>query len=281
MNWNDLLSKFMNSDTGKKLKEDITKRREQGIVYPEAKDVFKAFLLTPLSNVKIVILGLDPYNKGGHADGLAFSSKRKERPPSLEIILKELRRDVFFHLNSIEWEQFFPTNDLTVWAQRGVLLLNRYLTVDEGKPKSHADLGWNVLIKEVFQALDMHDQPIVFMLWGNDAKEFAPLIVNKKHLVLTGAHPAADAYNPKEPKFAGCGHFSQAIRFLQENREPIKIDFDIKNYFKAEMFEDFYKVVKSFGYPMLFKTQHDFVEDFRKSLKITYNFGFDFTLSKE
>ena len=282
MTWIELINEFVASPEGNIVKSKVADSRAKGKVYPEAKDLFNAYISTPIETVKIVILGLDPYNSENHAHGLSFSSLQGNTPESLKIIFKELRRDIYPHLNDAQWKRFFPNNNLTPWAKKGVLLINRYLTVDEGKPKSHKDFGWDIFTKKVFDLLNKSEKPVVFMLWGNDAKECAEWITNPIHLKLEGAHPAADAYNPNNPKFYGCGHFREAIEFIKAKRpdESKGITLDIKNCFKNDMYETFLKEIKNDSYPFLFKDDHDAIENMRSALKLTYDYGFDFTLIK-
>ena len=285
--WNDwkekVINPFLQSESGKKLANRIKAARETSIVFPAPNEIFNAFLYCPIDNVKIVLIGLDPYNKGNHAHGLSFSSKQLSTPPSLRVIFKELRRDLYSYMTDEQWKQFFPNNNLTNWARRGVLLLNRYLTVKEGEAKSHATLGWNEFQKNhVFKFLNEYDKPLVFILWGNDAQELKPFITNEKHLVLTGAHPAADLYNPAQPKFAGCNHFSQTIKFLNENRskDEGEITLDIEKYFKEEMFYDFKDIIQKDCYPYTFESDEELITSMKKGLRLSYNYGFDFTLTK-
>lgn len=281
MSWDEIILSFVSSLEGEALKTKVSERRKANKVYPDAKDIFKAFRITPIEDTVIVILGLDPYINDNHAHGLAFSSKQSKQPDSLKVIFKELRRDLYHHLNDAQWKRFFPHNDLTPWAKKGILLLNRYYTVDEGKPKSHKDFGWDWFNKHVFEQLNNYSKPIVFMFWGNESKEFAQYVTNPIHLVLEGAHPDYDVNNPDNPKFHGCGHFKQAVDFIKINR-PDKcksITLDIRGYFKDEMYSVFLKEIKTDSYPFLFKDDREAIEGMREALKLTYNYGFDFTLN--
>lgn len=277
-----IITPFLKTEIGERLKTRIEAARKSSVVFPPSENLFDAFYYCPIDNIKIVLIGLDPYNKGNHAHGLSFSSKQSTTPPSLRVIFKELRRDLYPYATDEQWKQFFPHNDLTNWAKRGILLLNKYLTVKEGEAKSHEKYGWSGLIDKVFEFLNDYPKPIVFILWGNDAKELEPLIKNEKHLILKGTHPAADLYNPAEPKFAGCGHFSKAVEFLKENRpkDCLYIEHRLEKYFKTELFDDFKKLIQNDNYPYPYKSEQEFIDDLIKGLTLSHNYGFDFTLTK-
>lgn len=159
---------------------------ENEIIYPEYKNIFRAFELTPSHSVKVVIFGQDPYHTKGCANGLAFSvSKNVKMPPSLRNIFKELKSDL-----NIDRKD----TNLSDWAKQGVLLLNTALSVNEGEARSHTKI-WKNLAKDVIEVLNQKESPIIFLLWGNDARKNKPLI-DKKHYVLESAHPSPlSAYN--------------------------------------------------------------------------------------
>ena len=144
MTWKEVLAPAMEHPKIIELKKYLKNEREKGIhIYPEGKDIFRAFNLTPFDQVRVVILGQDPYHKAGQADGLSFSTRSEQTPASLRVIFKEIFKDFnvqYFHEES--FDSFFPTNNLENWANRGFLLLNTVLTVEENKPGSHKDLGW-------------------------------------------------------------------------------------------------------------------------------------------
>lgn len=171
--------------------------------YPAQKDIFRAFELTPLNDVRVVILGQDPYHGPGQATGLAFSVHSGQKaPPSLRNILKEVWDDV----GGMPWV------DLTRWAEQGVFLLNAVLTVEEKRPGSHAKFGWETFTDEVIRTISAHQPHVVFMLWGNYAQKKEALIDTTKHLLLKAPHPSPlSAYQG----FFGCKHFSQANAFLE------------------------------------------------------------------
>lgn len=181
-------------------------------VYPEQQDLFNALLLTDYPDVKVVLLGQDPYHGPGQAHGLSFSVKPGTPvPPSLLNIYKELQRDLNCSI---------PNNGYLVkWAQQGVLLHNTALSVRAEEANSHQHIGWHQFTSEVIRSLNTHETPVVFMLWGKNAQSHASLIENKNHLILMAPHPSPlSAYRG----FLGCGHFSKANAFLIENNlEPI------------------------------------------------------------
>ncbi len=186
-------------------------------VYPPADDIFNAFHLTPLSKVKVVILGQDPYHEPGQAHGLCFSVKKGVAiPPSLVNIYKELNRDLGCSIPS--------HGDLTKWAEQGVLLLNTVLTVRAHQAFSHRNIGWEQFTDGVIRQTDRIDRPVVYMLWGSPAQKKAAMLHNPNHLILKTSHPSPlSVYRG----FDGCGHFSAANRFLQEHGET-PIDWQIR-----------------------------------------------------
>ena len=189
------------------------KRAEDVIIYPPAGDVFKAFELTPLDQVKVVILGQDPYHGPNQAHGLAFSvNEGIAFPPSLQNIFKELATD-------IEGFQIPMHGDLRAWARQGVFLLNTVLTVQQAQANSHADWGWEQFTDEVINVLNTEREHLVFILWGAHAQKKGRVIDKKKHLVLTSPHPSPlSAYRG----FFGSRPFSKANQYLVEHGlEPI------------------------------------------------------------
>lgn len=187
-------------------------------IFPEADDIFNAFSLTPLSEVKVVILGQDPYHNVGQAHGLCFSVKPEvEIPPSLVNIYRELSTD----LGCYE-----PDNGYLVkWAKQGVLLLNTVLTVRAHEANSHRGIGWEEFTDAAIRILNEQDRPIVFMLWGKPAQMKKTMLNNPRHLVLEAPHPSPlSAYRG----FFGCRHFSRANAFL-EDHGITPIDWQIEN----------------------------------------------------
>ena len=180
-------------------------------VYPPGSQIFRAFDLTPVSQVKVVILGQDPYHGPGQAMGLSFSVPRNvPAPPSLKNIFKEIEDDLGIRMSG--------SPDLEPWARQGVLLLNSVLTVRGGQPASHAGIGWTEFTDAVIRYLSDHCEGIVFMLWGNFARSKADLIDTSRHHVLLAAHPSPLARGA----FFGCRHFSKANALLAaQGKEPI------------------------------------------------------------
>lgn len=186
-----------------KIKDEYSKYT----VYPPKKEIFSAFHLTPLENVRVVIIGQDPYHEEGQAHGCCFSVKPGiEIPPSLQNIYQELHDDCGCYI---------PHNGyLEKWAAQGVLLLNTVLTVRAHRAFSHANIGWEQFTDAVLRAVDREDRPIVFMLWGRPAQSKETLITNPRRLVLKSPHPSPlSAYRG----FFGCRHFSKANDYLEKN----------------------------------------------------------------
>lgn len=180
------------------LKQFLT--QEKGTVYPPKNLIFNALRLTPLDQVKIVIIGQDPYHGPGQAEGLCFSVPNHiPPPPSLQNIFKELRSPL-------------TNGSLVHWAKQGVLLLNATLTVREGQPKSHFGQGWETFTDKIVEILSLLERPIVFLLWGRSAIDKCKHLQSSKHLVLTAPHPSPlSAYSG----FFGCDHFRKANAFLK------------------------------------------------------------------
>ena len=205
--WDEILRDEMNKEYYKNLIEYLKDEYDKGIVYPPKDCVFNAFNYTPLSKVKCVIFGQDPYHNDGQAHGLAFSvNKNIQVPPSLVNIYKELETDIGIKV---------PDNGYLVsWAKQGVLLLNTVLTVRAHEPNSHKSKGWEKFSDAVIDVLNKQNRPIVYMLWGKPAQQKKKRLNNTNHLVLTAPHPSPlSAYRG----FFGCKHFSMANEFLQNN----------------------------------------------------------------
>jgi len=176
-------------------------------IYPDMHDIFNALRATSFSDTKVVILGQDPYHGAGQAHGMCFSVKRGvEPPPSLKNIFKELIADVGIAVPE--------HGELTCWAKQGVLLLNTALTVREGQPNSHKGKGWEIFTDTVIQKLNQKTTPVVFLLWGNNAKAKATLITNPIHVLLQAPHPSPLSAHYG---FFGCKHFSKANAILEQN----------------------------------------------------------------
>ena len=204
--WQALVDGFFASGQGQSLLAFLRQRLDAGaVVFPPLP--LRALQLTPPHEVRVVILGQDPYHGRGQGEGLAFSvAPGVPFPPSLRNIFKELQRD----LGTAFPAQPQPGGSLVQWARKGVLLLNTCLTVEEGQPASHAGKGWEHLTDAIIRQVSQDAQPSVFMLWGAHAQSKRSLIDASRHLVLTANHPSPlSALRPPLP-FIGCGHFSQA-----------------------------------------------------------------------
>jgi uracil-DNA glycosylase len=188
------------------LENYIREEYKKKVVFPTSDNVFKALKLTDYNDVKVVILGQDPYHGIGEAQGLSFSVPNNiQKPPSLRNIFKELKSDV-----NIDRE----SNDLTDWANQGVLLLNSILTVVKDSPLSHKDKGWEIFTDEIIMKLNNRKKPIVFILWGNYARSKKILITNKNHFIIESAHPSPLSASRG---FFGSKPFSIANDFLEKN----------------------------------------------------------------
>ena len=200
------------------LRQFLEEEYQTQTIYPSMPDIFNALKTTSYDDVKVVILGQDPYHGEGQAHGMAFSVQPGVKtPPSLVNIYKELHETMGCYI---------PNNGyLMKWAKQGVLLLNTVLTVRAGKPQSHKGKGWETFTDRVISILNERKDPVIFVLWGAPAKKKASLITSPQHKILTAAHPSPlSAYNG----FFGCNHFNQINEYLKEmGKTPI--DFQIEN----------------------------------------------------
>ena len=205
--WDNLLAEEVEKPYMCELREFLREEYKAYRIYPSKADMFRALKLTPYGEVCVAILGQDPYHQPGQAMGMSFSVREGVRvPPSLQNIYKEIENTTGRHQ---------PANgDLTRWATQGVLLLNAVLTVRDSQPKSHAGKGWEQFTDFIISLLNQREQPIVFMLWGADAKRKQELITSPQHLVLTAAHPSPFA---ADKGFFGCNHFNRANEFISHN----------------------------------------------------------------
>ena len=206
MTWEKLIEVEEQKDYYQKLMEEIDKRYENSIVYPQKQNIFKAFSLTPIDNLKVVILGQDPYHGFGQAQGLSFSTPKEiKNPPSMMNILKEINDD-------LGKKSVCEDGDLTAWVKDGVLLLNTILTVEESKPKSHHNLGWEIFTDNIIKYISDNKENIIFILWGSPAISKSKLINKSKHHILTSPHPSPlSSYRG----FFGCKHFSKTNEILK------------------------------------------------------------------
>lgn len=207
MDWFDVIDLEKQKDYYKSLEKEINKRYETTTVFPQKENIFNAFSLTKLDNLKVVILGQDPYHGAGQAQGLAFSTPSNiKNPPSMQNILKEINDD-------LGKKSICEDGDLTPWAKDGVMLLNTILTVEESKPKSHHKLGWEIFTDNIIKYISDNCNEVVFLLWGSPAISKSKLIDTQKHHILSAPHPSPlSSYRG----FFGCKHFSQTNEILKK-----------------------------------------------------------------
>lgn len=216
--WDDILKEEFEKEYYQKIRKFLIYEYSHYKIYPDMHDIFNALKMADYNDVKVVIIGQDPYHEEGQAHGLSFSVKKGIKiPPSLVNIYKELSSDLGCYI---------PNNGfLEKWARQGVLLLNNVLTVRQGAANSHKDCGWETFTDKVIIELNKRNKPIVFMLWGANAKKKELLLTNPIHCILKAAHPSPlSAFNG----FFGCKHFSKANDFLKSNGDKI-IDWQIEN----------------------------------------------------
>ncbi|MCG3691379.1 uracil-DNA glycosylase [Aliarcobacter butzleri] len=213
MNWKDIIENEQQKPYYEKLKEEIDKRYENSIVFPEKQNIFKAFSLTKFEDLKVVILGQDPYHGFGQAQGLSFSTPSNiKNPPSMVNILKEINDD-------LGKKSVCEDGDLTPWAKQGIMLLNTILTVEQGLAKSHHNLGWEIFTDNIIKYISDNKENVIFLLWGSPAISKTKLIDKNKHFILTAPHPSPlSVYRG----FYGCKHFSKTNEILKKlNKEEI------------------------------------------------------------
>jgi len=217
-NWYQLLSEEFNKPYFQDLQKFLTSEYSHYRIFPEEKNIFASLNLVKFDDVKVVIIGQDPYHGEKQAHGLCFSVQQGvEIPPSLKNIYKEIHNDLGIEMSN-------SCGDLTAWAKQGVLLLNSVLTVRSGLANSHKGKGWEQLTSSIIQKLNAREKPVVFLLWGNNAKEFARDVNTNKHFILTAPHPSPlSAYSG----FFGCKHFSKCNEILRALGEK-EIDWKIK-----------------------------------------------------
>ena len=204
--WDEKLDTVWKSEGFKKFMSVIKHEYDTKTCYPEYKNIFNALKYTPYSNVKVVIIGQDPYHGEGEAHGLSFSVQEGvPLPPSLQNIFKELYNDLGIKNTK---------GDLTPWAKEGVLLLNSILSVEKDKPLSHSKLGWQLLTDHIIKILNQKEEPLVFILWGSYARSKKELITGKNHLILESVHPSPLSASRG---FFGSKPFSKTNEFLKKN----------------------------------------------------------------
>ncbi len=216
--WLEAIGEEFRKPYYKELYDFVKEEYSTTAVYPPSDDIFNALHLTALKDVKVLVLGQDPYHGANQAHGLSFSVLPGQKiPPSLKNIYKELQDDLGCYI---------PNNGyLEKWAKQGVLMLNTVLTVRAHKPNSHQGKGWEHFTDAIIEAVNKEERPIVYLLWGRPAQSKIPMLNNPKHLILKAPHPSPYS---ADRGFFGCRHFSQANEFLQSNgQEPV--DWQIEN----------------------------------------------------
>lgn len=215
--WDKIIGEEFEKPYYRELRSFLKTEYQSNKIYPDMFDIFNALRQTSFEDTKVVILGQDPYHGAGQAHGMCFSVKKGvQPPPSLKNIYKELINDVGIPMPS--------HGELTAWAKQGVLLLNTVLTVREGQPNSHKGKGWEIFTDCIIEKLNLKQSPVIFMLWGNNARAKGALITNPKHILLQAPHPSPLSAHSG---FFGCRHFSKANEILmQSGRAPI--DWSIK-----------------------------------------------------
>ncbi len=215
--WDELLAPLFRDERYTKIHNFLLEEYRTRVIYPNAYDLYNCFRFTPVKDLKVVLLGQDPYHEPGQAHGLCFSVQPGVKlPPSLQNIFKEIHDD----LGITEPD----CGDLTKWARQGVLLLNTTLTVREHQANSHSRCGWSWFTDSVIQIISDNTENTVFLLWGGNARSKAPLIDSSKHLILQTVHPSPlSAYNG----FFGCKHFSKTNAYLlQHGKRPVDWDLN-------------------------------------------------------
>lgn len=215
--WDEILTGTFETESYRKLRAFLANEYRTRVIHPDMYHIFNALKLTSFQDTKVVILGQDPYHGPNQAHGLSFSVQEGvQPPPSLVNIFKELHDDMGIPVPA--------TGNLTCWAKQGVLLLNTVLTVREHQPNSHKGIGWEQVTDDVIRALDRKQTPVVFLLWGANARAKARILTNPMHVRLEAPHPSPlSAYNG----FFGCRHFSKANAALMESGQA-PIDWTVQ-----------------------------------------------------
>ena len=216
-NWDNILRDEYHKEYFIKLREKVHDLYKEKTIFPPYDNIFEAFKLTDYDDIKVVIIGQDPYFNKGQAEGLCFSVKEGVTfPSSLKNIFKELNSDLNIPIPK--------SGSLRNWAKQGVFLLNTVLTVEEGKPLSHKDLGWEIFTDKVIEKINEKKTPVVFILWGNNAKSKKRFITNKNHYIIESVHPSGLSASRG---FFGSKPFSKANEFLKEKKiNPVDFSLD-------------------------------------------------------
>ncbi len=208
-NWDNILKDEFKKDYFKDLVKFLNMENKTKTIFPKSDDLFRALKLTDYKDVNVVILGQDPYHGEKEANGLCFSVNHGvQSPPSLQNIFKELKSDLGIVRSD---------TDLSDWASQGILLLNTVLTVEKDKPFSHRGKGWEIFTDKIIEILNEREEPIIFVLWGNAAREKKKLITNKKHMIVESAHPSPFSYNKG---FKDSKPFSKINNMLKSMNKP-------------------------------------------------------------
>lgn len=216
--WEIILKEETEKDYFKELLQNVKKEYENEVVYPKKENIFSALRYTSYKDVKVLLLGQDPYHGENQAHGLAFSVQEGVvKPPSLVNMLKELKNDLGIEVSD--------SGCLLPWAKQGVMLLNTVLTVREGQPNSHKNLGWTVFTDKIISCLNERDDPVIFLLWGANAKEKLGLITNARHFVLSAPHPSPLSASRG---FFGSKHYSK-VNTILERMGKTPIDWDLNH----------------------------------------------------
>ena len=210
--WDELLKDEFEKEYYQVLRKNLAQEYRTKTIYPAMENIFNALKYTSFENVKVLLLGQDPYHGPNQAHGLCFSvQKGVDKPPSLKNMFKELESDLGIKAPS--------HGCLTDWAKQGVLLLNTVLTVRESEPNSHKKLGWTIFTDRIIELLNEREEPVIFVLWGRNAIDKLPLVTNTNHYVLTAAHPSPLSASRG---FLGCKHYSKINNILKSiGKEPI------------------------------------------------------------
>lgn len=216
--WDGLLADEFSKDYYKKLQEFLKNEYENYVIHPDKEDIFTTLKCTSFEDTRVVIFGQDPYHGENQAHGMAFSVKKGvDIPPSLKNMYKELNQELGLYI---------PNHGcLEKWARQGVLLLNSALTVRDGEANSHKGKGWEILTDKITSLLNERKEPVIFLLWGNDAKKKEELITNPQHIILSAAHPSPLSASRG---FFGCGHFKKVNNILTALNKK-EIDWQIEN----------------------------------------------------